>query len=323
MDMQTLIVALLATFSVATLGIVFLEPLLSGEARAEKRQLQVTGGTGRRKAMEEAGNRRRQVADALKELDERQKAQTKLTLEQRFMQAGVSWTRKTYILISIGCALGLALLLLIGTNQPLLALGGLVVGGFGMPSWILKRKTKKRQKQFLEEFPNAIEAIVRGIKSGLPLNDCVRLIANEAKEPLKGEFRYIVEAQQMGVSMPDAVVKIFERIPISEVNFFGIVIQIQSKSGGNLGEILLNLSKVIRDRKKLRDKVDAVSMEAKSSATIIGALPIIVMGITYLGSPEYISLLWTTKAGMVGLGICAAIMTFGILVMRKMINFDI
>ncbi len=90
------------------------------------------------------------------------------------------------------------------------------VGGFGIPAWLLKRWAKKRQKKILEEFPNAIEAIVRGIKSGLPLNDCIRLIANEAKEPLKSEFRYIVEAQQMGVSIADSIMKIFERIPLSE-----------------------------------------------------------------------------------------------------------
>ncbi len=323
MDTQSLLVALLTTFSIATIGIVLLEPLLTGEARAEKRQAAIAGGTTRKRAVEEAGQRRRQVADALKELDDRQKANKRLTLEQKFQQAGVNWTRKTYWMISAGCGVGLGLLMLILFKQPILALGGVFVGGFGIPAWLLKRWAKKRQKKFLEEFPNAIEAIVRGIKSGLPLNDCIRLIANEAKEPLKSEFRYIVEAQQMGVSIADSIMKIFERIPLSEVNFFSIVIQIQAKSGGNLGEILLNLSKVIRDRKKLRDKVDAMSQEAKSSAAIIGALPAVVAGLTWLGSPDYISLMWTTKAGMIGLGICVSIMAFGMFIMRKMINFDI
>lgn len=323
MDMQSLLVAGLTTFAVATIGIVVLEPLLTGGARAEKRQAAIAGGVTRKRIVEDASNRRKQVAEALKDLDDRQKAQTKLTLEQKFLQAGVSWTRKTYWLVSIASALILAFLMLVISKQPILALGGLFVGGFGIPPFILKRKAKKRQKQFLEEFPNAIEAIVRGIKSGLPLNDCLRLIASEAKEPLKSEFRSIVEAQQMGISVADSITKIFDRIPLSEVNFFGIVIQIQAKSGGNLGEILLNLSKVIRDRKRLRDRVDAMSQEAKSSALIIGALPGVVAGLTWLGSPDYIQLMWTTKAGMVGLGICVSIMTFGWLAMRKMINFDI
>lgn len=323
MDMQSLLVAGLTTFAVAAIGIVLLEPLLTGGARAEKRQAAIAGGVARKRVVEDASNRRKQVADALKDLDDRQKAKARLTLEQKFLQAGVSWTRKTYWIISIVSAFAMGLLVLIATKQPLLAVGGLFVGAFGIPPFILKRKAKKRQKQFLEEFPNAIEAIVRGIKSGLPLNDCLRLIANEAKEPLKSEFRSIVEAQQMGISIADSVMKIHDRIPLSEVNFFGIVIQIQSKSGGNLGEILLNLSKVIRDRKRLRDKVNAMSSEAKSSAVIIGALPVVVAGLTWIGSPEYIQLMWTTKAGMFGLGICVVMMSVGGFVMRQMINFDI
>lgn len=323
MDAQQLIVAALAVFSVGALGMVFLEPLLSGAARAEKRQLSIAGGTTRKHAVEEAGNRRKQVADALKDLEQRQGAKAKLTLEQRFEQAGVAWTKKTFFLFSLVSGLVLGFLLLLFTFKPILALGGLVVGGFGFPRWYLSRKAKKRQKQFIEELPNAIDAIVRGIKSGLPLNDCVRLVANEARDPLKSEFRSIVEAQQMGISMADAVVKIYDRVPLTEVNFFGIVIQIQSKSGGNLGEILQNLSKVIRDRKRLRDKVDAMSGEAKSSAMIIGALPLLVGALTFMGAPDYISLLWTTKAGQIGLGACVCIMLVGILVMRKMIDFDI
>lgn len=322
MDMQQILVAALAFFAVGGLGIAFLEPILSGANRAEKRQAALSDNRSRRKAVEEAGTRRRQIAESLKELEQRQQAK-KLTLEQRFEQAGVGWTRKTYIFISIGCGVGLAFILLMITRQPILALGGLVVGGLGLPRWLLTRMALKRQKKFMEEFPNAIEAIVRGIKSGLPLNDCFRLIATESKEPLKSEFRQIVEAQTMGVTIAESCEKMFERVPLSEVNFFGIVIQIQSKSGGNLGEILMNLSKVIRDRKKLRDKVDAMSMEAKSSAMIIGALPFLVGGLVFMGSPDYISLLWTTKAGQIGLGGCFVIMGVGILTMRNMINFDI
>ena len=322
MDLQQILVAGLAFLAVGGLGVAFLEPILSGANRAEKRQAAFSDTRTRRKVTEDTGTRRKQIVDSLKELEQREKAK-KLTLEQRCEQAGVDWSRKTFILISIGCAMVLGLLLLFVTRQPILAFGGLVVGGLGLPNWILKRMALKRQKKFIEEFPNAIDAIVRGIKSGLPINDCFRLIATESREPLRGEFRSVVESQTMGISIADACEKIYERIPLSEVNFFAIVIQIQAKSGGNLGEILLNLSKVIRDRKKLRDKVDAMSMEAKSSAMIIGALPFLVGGLVFMGSPDYISLLWTTKAGQIGLGACFAIMGVGILTMRKMINFDI
>ncbi len=322
MDMQQLLVAGLATIAVGGLGIVFLEPILSGERRAEKRQALLTDSRARRQAAAEIGNRRKQIAESLKEIEQRQGAR-RLTLDQRFEQAGLDWTRKTFLLVSLGAALGFALVFLLVTRQPVLALGGLVIGGFGFPRWLLNHLARKRQKAFMEEFPNAIEAIVRGIKSGLPLNDCLRLIAQEAKEPLRSEFRSVVEAQAVGLTTADAIMRIYERIPLSEVNFFAIVIQIQAKSGGNLAEILLNLSRVIRDRKKLRDKVGAMSMEAKSSAIIIGALPFLVGVLVWFGSPDYIKLLWTTKSGQVGLGICATVMLMGTLVMRGMINFDI
>lgn len=322
MDMQQLLVAGLAVVAVGGLGLAFLEPILSGANRAEKRQAAVSESRARRRATEEVGNRRKQISDSLKELEQRQQAKS-ITLEQRFEQAGVEWTRKTFFIISAAIALGFGMIVLVASRQPLLALGAMIVGGLGVPRWLLSRKAKKRQSKFVEDFPNAIEAIVRGIKSGLPLNDCFRLIATEAREPVKGEFRTIMEAQTMGISIADAVTKVYERIPVPEVNFFSIVIQIQAKAGGNLGEILSNLSKVIRDRKRLRDKVDAMSMEAKSSAMIIGALPFLVGGLVYMGSPAYISLLWTTKAGQVGLGACFLIMLVGVLVMRKMINFEV
>ena len=117
--------------------------------------------------------------------------------------------------------------------------------------------------------------IVRGIKSGLPLGDCMRMIAGEAQEPLRGEFRAIIDAQTLGMSIADAVAKLFERVPVAEANFFGIVIAIQQKAGGNLSEALGNLSRVLRDRRKMAGKIKAMSMEAKASAAIIGCLPFI------------------------------------------------
>jgi tight adherence protein B len=323
MDMQQLLVAGLAFLAVGGIGIAFLEPILTGANRAEKRQAALSESSKTlRKSGEDQNSRRRQVADSLKELEERQKS-SRLTLEQRFEQAGVAWTKRTFLLISLGSAIGLALALLIGTQQLILAGGGLVVGGLGLPRWYLSRAAKKRQEAFIAEFPNAIEAIVRGIKSGLPLNDCFRLIASEAKEPVRAEFRRVIEAQSMGMSIADASQRILERIPTSEVSFFGIVIEIQSKAGGNLGEVLLNLSKVIRERKKLRDKVGAISQEAKSSAAIIGSLPMIVGLLVFWGNPDYITLLWTTQAGKFGLMGCAGFMIVGVLVMKQMINFEI
>jgi tight adherence protein B len=177
-------------------------------------------------------------------------------------------------------------------------------------------------KKFLEEFPNAIDIIVRAVKSGLPLNDGLKLIANEAKEPVRSEFQRIIDQQQIGLSIPEACGKLYETMPCPEANFFGIVIQIQAQAGGNLSEALGNLSRVLRDRKKMKAKVAALSMEAKASAAIIGALPFIVTLLVYLSSPDYIMLLFTTSTGHMLLGIGLTWMSIGIMVMKKMINFD-
>jgi len=164
--------------------------------------------------------------------------------------------------------------------------------------------------------------IVRGIKAGLPLLDSLKLIAAEAEEPVRSEIRSIIETQTIGIPLGEACLKLYERMPLPEANFFGIVISIQQRAGGNLSEALGNLSRVLRDRKKMKAKIKAMSMEAKASATIIGALPIAVMTLVYITSPQYISLLWTEPTGRLMMAGCAVWMSVGIFVMRKMINFD-
>jgi tight adherence protein B len=192
-----------------------------------------------------------------------------------------------------------------------------------VPRWAIAFRRQRRVKAFLEELPNALDVIVRAVKSGLPLNDAVRLIASESPEPVRGEFRRVVESQQLGLSLPEAMLRMPETMPCAEASFFGIVIQIQSQAGGNLSEALGNLSKVLRDRKKMKAKVQALSMEAKASAVIIGALPFIVALLVYLSSPTYIMPLFTTSTGHLILLLSGIWMSMGIFVMRKMINFDI
>jgi len=322
MDTQTFMIAGLATFSIATIGIFLVEPLLNGQLRAEKRQETIIKNSSSEKTTKpEASNRKKNVGDVLRQIENQPEA--KPSLETRLMRAGLQWTRKTYSMFSVAAAIGCAFVLYVVMGYLAAALVGLVIGGFGLPIFYINLKTKKRQAAFLLEFPNAIDVVVRGIRSGLPLNDCFRLIANDSKEPVKSEFRLIMESQQLGLTIADAVQKLFERMPIQEVNFFAIVIQIQSKSGGNLGEILNNLSKVIRERKKFRDKVDAVTNGAKVAALIIGLVPFIVALAVYMLNPSYMSLLWKTNIGMVASGGAMVIITIGWIVMRQMINFEI
>jgi len=213
------------------------------------------------------------------------------------------------------------LAMLVG-GGPLGAIGLAFAAGFGLPRWLLSFLKKRREKAFLRALPDAVDVIVRGIKAGLPLFESIKVVAADAPEPLKGEFLAIIETQAIGMPLGEACARLYERMPVPEANFFGIVIAIQQKSGGNLSEALGNLSKVLRDRKKMAEKIQAMSMEAKASAGIIGSLPPIVMLLVYLSTPEYISLLWTHPTGQLMLVGCVIWMSLGILVMKKMINFD-
>jgi tight adherence protein B len=195
-------------------------------------------------------------------------------------------------------------------------------GAFGIPYWLLSYLKKRRETKFLNAFPDAVDIIVRGVKAGLPLLDCMKMITVEAPEPLRSEFQAIVETQAIGIPLGEACGKLYEQMPVPEANFFGIVIGIQQKAGGNLSEALGNLSRVLRDRKKMKGKIQAMSQEAKASASIIGALPIAVMTLVWITSPQYIALLWTEPLGNVMLAGSACWMAMGVLVMKKMINFD-
>lgn len=325
MDLSFIAVVVLATLAAGGVTYALFYPMLSGQARAEKRRKDFASPVAARGVDREAQNRakRGQIAQSLKDIENRESARNKLTLEQRILQAGLNWDRRKYYIISAVIAVVTAFVLFLLSGSMVLALVGLFVGGLGLPSWFLQHCRNGRLKKFGNEFPNAIDVITRGIKAGLPLNDCLRIVATEAVDPVKTEFRLIIESQTLGLSLTDAVAKLYERMPCPESNFFGIVLAIQQKTGGNLAETLGNLSRVIRDRRKMRDKIQAVSMEAKASAGIIACLPPAVAIMVYLTSPRYIELLWLTQAGKFALVGCAIWMLMGVLVMRKMINFSI
>jgi tight adherence protein B len=320
----TLPMAFLVTLAVGGVAYVFLLPLLSGEKRAEQRMKEIATETVVRKTRkpDAATSRRQQVEDTLKQLEERQKKAKRPPLSVRLQQSGLGWSKQHFFIISaaLGLFAGTAGLFL-GAHiyvVPLLALAA----GFGLPRWFLGFTKKRREQKFINELPNAVDVIVRGVKSGLPVGDCIRIIANETKEPVKSEFRQIAESASMGIPIADAAAKLYDRVPLAEANFFAIVLSIQSKAGGSLSETLGNLSRVLRDRKKMTEKIKAMSMEAKASAMIIGALPAGVMLLVYLTSPQYIELLWTTSTGRMMLFASGCWMGIGVLVMKKMINFD-
>jgi tight adherence protein B len=318
-----LALAFLAATAVGGMAWVFLYPSLSGERKAESRRASFAKAEpAARQADKTQRSRREQVEGSLKDLEARRQKEKRLPLSSRLSQAGLSWTPQKFMIVSgILAAISFVAALIFGGG--LLAAAGLAfAAGFGLPRWALSFLKKRREKAFLLALPDAVDVIVRGIKAGLPLFESIKVVAADAPEPLKGEFLAIIETQAIGMPLGDACARLYERMPVPEANFFGIVIAIQQKSGGNLSEALGNLSKVLRDRKKMSEKIQAMSMEAKASAGIIGSLPPIVMLLVYLSTPEYISLLWTHQTGQLMLLGCVFWMSIGIFVMKKMINFD-
>ncbi len=327
MDIQQLLVFILVSISVGGFAFALL-PYVTGEARAEKRQRMMQAVTSRKDRatalakVKDSTARRNQIANSLKELEQRQKNLANPPLSLKLEQAGLSWSKEKYYFVCVVCGFIASGFILYMTQNFLVSAAAFIPGALGVPMFALKYLRKRRQEKFLHEFPNAIDIIVRGVKAGLPLGDCMRVVVSESPEPVKSEFREILETQAVGLPLSDAVVRMSASMGLAETNFFAIVMQIQAKSGGSLGEILTNLSRVLRDRKKMKAKIKAMSTEAKASAGIIGSLPIIVAVLVYLTSPRYIEVLWTTNAGLVLLALSGFWMFVGVMVMRKMIQFD-
>jgi tight adherence protein B len=323
MKIQTLALAFLAATAIGGIAWVFIYPFLSGEKKAESRRASVAKAEPTARNVDKnQRSRREQVETSLKDLETRRQKESRVPLSSRLTQAGLDWSTQKFMVISgVLAAVAFGGVMLFGGS--LLAAAGLAfAAGFGLPRWGLSYLKKRREQSFLKALPDAVDVIVRGIKAGLPLFESIKVVASDAPDPLRGEFLAIIETQAIGMPLGDACARLYDRMPVPEANFFGIVIAIQQKSGGNLSEALGNLSKVLRDRKKMAEKIQAMSMEAKASAGIIGSLPPIVMLLVYLSTPQYISLLWTHPTGQLMLVGCAIWMTIGILVMKKMINFD-
>jgi tight adherence protein B len=323
--MSTYALILLVTIAVGGVAWVFIYPILSGEKQAERRVASVARAEPMSRPQRSSGggkSRREQVEGTLKQIEDRQRKAKRPPLAVRLKQAGLAWSKRRFVVTFAIVGVSAFIIPMIMGVGLLAALGFGFAAGCGLPFWMLSFLKKRRESKFLNEFPDAVDVIVRGIKAGLPLLDSLKLISNDAAEPVRSEFRAIVETQTIGMPIGDACMKLYESIPLPEANFFGIVVSIQQRAGGNLSEALGNLSRVLRDRKKMKAKIQAMSMEAKASASIIGALPPAVMGLVWLTSPSYIGLLFSEPLGRVMLACCVGWMLLGVLVMRKMINFD-
>lgn len=319
----------MAMFAAGGLAWVFIYPYLTGEAAASERMDRIAAGRNQSKRSSkmvepaELALRKKSVETSIKELENRQKnIERKPPLNVMMEQAGLGWGLTGYLIFCVVSGVVAFILNMYMFGMLLPSMLSAIFFAYMFPRWYLTHARKKRFNKFMMEFPNALDVIVRGVKAGLPVTDCIRIVATESSEPVRSEFRQILEAQALNVPIATAVEMLYQRIPLPETNFFAIVITVQQKSGGNLSEILSNLSKVLRDRKKLRAKVKALSQESVASAAIIGSLPLAVMGLLYIMNPTYIQLLFDRQLGQMMLFGAFAWMGVGAFVMRRMIDFD-
>ena len=323
MELNSFAVFFLAAVAVGGVVYVFVYPILSGEKKTEARVANVARSTPiTRTARGPQKSRRDTIENTLKEVEERNRKQKSPPLAVRITQSGLSWSKQTFFIVSGAVGIAMTFVGLLSNAGLLPAIGLGFAGAFGLPRWFLGYLKKRREQKFLNGFPDAVDVIVRGVKAGLPLLDCIKMISIDSPEPVRSEFRSILETQAIGMPLGEACGKLYDRMPVPEANFFGIVIAIQQKAGGNLAETLGNLSRVLRDRKKMKAKIQAMSQEAKASAGIIGALPLAVMTLVWITSPSYINLLFSEQLGNIMLAGSAIWMFMGVLVMKKMINFD-
>lgn len=325
-DLQNTAFVVMVAIAVGGVALALLYPLFANEAKNERIKAVANSRNAssnlRNRVENESKERRKQVQESLKQIEERERKRKKITLRTLIAQSGLDISVRQFWIFSAALGAGMAIVPAVFGLPLLISAGIAFVFTFGFPRWFLGFLRRRRQDIFLRDFADAIDVMVRGLKAGLPVSDAMKVIANETGPPVGPEFTEVVEGQRVGISIDQGIERMVERMPLAEVNFLAIVMAIQSKTGGNLSEALGNLSKVLRDRKKMKAKIKSVSQEAKSSAAIIGALPFFIMGMMTFLNPTYLAPMFNTSIGhmlMIGSGVW---MLMGVLVMRKMINFD-
>lgn len=319
-----LIIAVGVLLVMGTLALVLYQTAFGDRARLNRRIQGMFNAGPVRRGRDPAAPKKKSITAKLKEQDAAKHGKGFTTnMREMIAQAGLSISLEQYFLFSaLFAAACTGFYFLMGFHKLGLIFVPLITG-LGLPRLIVGTMRKRRLAKFLLLFPDALDVIVRGIKSGLPVGECIALIGREMPDPVATEFRIISESQKMAVPMDEALNKASERVPLSELRFLAIVMTIQQQTGGNLADTLSKLSEVIRLRKKMRDKVQALSAEAKASAMIIGSLPVAVAGMLSLTAPEYIRELVVKETGNIIIIMGVVTMGCGIFVMRQMINFDI
>ncbi|HVJ40080.1 MAG TPA: type II secretion system F family protein [Dongiaceae bacterium] len=292
-------------------------------ARFQRRLNAVVGAsTDGGKRSKASTDRRLNVEAKLREIERLKNSKRGYKLNEELMQAGLAISPRTFVIVSV--ALGIVLsLIYVFFKLPLIGLPAVaIIGMLGLPKLYLRTKVNRRIKKFTSLFADAIDILIRGVRTGLTVGECLAIVGREMPDPVGLEFRLVTEGIQLGLTTEDCLAKLYRRVPTAEIRFFSIVLVMQKSTGGNLAETLEKLTDVIRSRKRMRDKIQALSSEAKTSAGIVGSLPVFVAMALSVLSPEYVGLLFTTDTGNWLILIGLIWMAIGVFVMAKIIHFD-
>lgn len=320
-----LIILILLLISFVIFGIIVL--LMSGGSGSKKKRAMavITGNSEDVKTdkKDDRNKRRADIAKKLQEENEEEDENKKATTAMLLAQAGLKISNgKFWAYSGVSAFIALVICTLMKAN-PIVIILISITGFFGVPRFVIKKMAAKRQKNFLQEFPDALEATVRLLKAGMPVSEAILMISKEYDGPVGEEMSLVYEKQKIGIPLHEAAFEATRRMPLPEMQMFATGLAIQAQTGASLSEVLMNLSGVIRSRFRLKRKVKALSSEAIASASIIGALPNVVAGGLYFVNPEYLMILFTTGTGKAMLIGSVIWMLIGIMIMKAMINFKI
>jgi tight adherence protein B len=244
-------------------------------------------------------------------------------LRQRLQQTGRTWSLAQYGLASLGIIVVLSTILIVKGLPLLLAVLLGLFAGIGLPHFVVGKLIKRRVAKFTARFPDAIDLMVRGLRSGLPISETLGVVADEIPGPIGDEFRTVSDKMKIGRSMEAALQETADRLGTPEFQFFVITLAIQRETGGNLAETLANLSEVLRKRAQMKLKIKAMSSESKASAWIVGALPFIVFILIWFINGKYMQTFFTDERLMIAGGGGLIWMGIGVFIMAKMVDFEI
>jgi tight adherence protein B len=244
-------------------------------------------------------------------------------LQLRLTQTGKSWTLAQYLMASAGLAIAITALLILRGVPPLYAVPPGLLVGVGLPHMVVSKMIKRRVTKFTVRFPDAIELMVRGLRSGLPISETIGIVADELPAPVGTEFRAVADKMRIGRTMDAALQETATRLGTPEFQFYVISLAIQRETGGNLAETLSNLADVLRKRSQMKLKIRAMSSESKASAWIVGSLPFIVFGLIWFINGQYMQNFFVDQRLIIAGGIGLVWMAIGAFIMSRMVNFEI